>query len=161
MHLLLRSRRAGYSCPGERIDLPPFLLVGASTGGLVALLYAERRPDRVIGFLNVEGNLAPEDCMFSRLVVPHDYARFSREVFPAIKNSFAAKRGRGFAKHSEVLNRASPRAYFDFSFQTVEYSDRGRLIDRSLALPTPIHFVYGSENRGLSYLNRFVPHAAR
>jgi pimeloyl-ACP methyl ester carboxylesterase len=56
-----------------RLQLPKFLLVGASMGGLVGLLYAERRPDQLVGFVCVEGNLAPEDCMFSRLVVPHTY----------------------------------------------------------------------------------------
>ena len=138
----------------NRIDPPRFLMVGASLGGLVALLYAERHPNRLVGFLNVEGNLAPEDCMFSRLVVPYDYAGFERAVFPAIKRSLAAKAGRGFAKHLEVLSRADPRAYFDYSFQTVEYSDQEKLLDRFLALPMPLHFVYGSRNSGLTYLPR-------
>jgi pimeloyl-ACP methyl ester carboxylesterase len=138
----------------DAIDLHRFLLVGASMGGLVALLYAERHPERLVGFLNVEGNLAPEDCMFSRLVVPHSYEEFSRVVLPEIKRSLATKPGRGFSKHLEVLNRADPHAYFDYSFQTVEYSDHGGLLQRLLSLPVPVHFVYGSENRGLSYLPR-------
>ncbi|HEV8200488.1 MAG TPA: alpha/beta hydrolase [Candidatus Polarisedimenticolia bacterium] len=136
------------------IDPPPFLIVGASLGGLVSLLYAERHPDRLVGFLNVEGNLAPEDCMFSRLVVPHPYEEFTRTVLPEIKRSVAARTGRGFAKHLEVLDRADPRAYYDYSFQTVEYSDNGRLLERFLSLPVPVHFVYGSVNRGLTYLPR-------
>jgi pimeloyl-ACP methyl ester carboxylesterase len=57
------------------------LLVGASMGGLVGLLYAERRSDQLVGFVNVEGNLAPEDCMFSRLVVPHTYEDFEGVIF--------------------------------------------------------------------------------
>jgi pimeloyl-ACP methyl ester carboxylesterase len=138
----------------DAIDPPRFLIVGASLGGLVALLYAERHSDRLVGFLNVEGNLAPEDCMYSRRVVPHTYEEFSRTVLPDIKRSVAAKSGRGFAKHLEVLNRADPRAYYDYSFQTVEYSDNGRLLDRFLSLPVPVHFVYGSANRGLTYLPR-------
>ena len=136
----------------EALDPPSFMVVGASLGGLVALLYAERKPTRLMGFLNVEGNLAPEDCMFSRLVVPHSYETFERDVFPQIKRDVAAKPGRGFARHLSVLNRANPRAYYDFSFQTVQYSDHGELITRFLALPIPIHFVYGSSNRSLSYL---------
>ena len=136
----------------EALDPPSFLLVGASLGGLVALLYAERKPTRLVGFLNVEGNLTPEDCMFSRLVVPHSYKTFERDVFPQIKRDVAAKRGRGFAKHLSVLNRANPRAYYDFSFQTVHYSDHGELITRFFELPVPIHFVYAASNRALSYL---------
>jgi pimeloyl-ACP methyl ester carboxylesterase len=138
----------------EALDLRPHLLVGASMGGLVALLCAERHPERLGGFLNVEGNLAPEDCMFSRLVAGRTFDEFSRQVFPQIKRDLQAREGRGFAKHLEVLGTAHPRAYYDFSAQIVSYSDEGRLLDRFLALPTRCHFVYGSKNRHLSYLPR-------
>jgi pimeloyl-ACP methyl ester carboxylesterase len=43
----------------EELWLSRFLLVGGSMGGLVALLYAEQNPDKIAGFVNVEGNLAP------------------------------------------------------------------------------------------------------
>ena len=46
-----------------------------------------------------------------------------------------------------------PRAYYDYSFQTVTYSDHGGLLERFFALPCPrLHFVHGSLNAGLSYL---------
>lgn len=138
----------------RRLALEDYLLVGASMGGLVALLLAERHPERPVGFLNVEGNLAPEDCLFSRQVVPHTFDEFERNVFPRIIKDLGAKEGRGFAEHLKVLALANPRAYYDFSFQTVEYSDKGRLLDRFLGLSIPCHFVYGSRNRGLSYLPR-------
>ncbi len=47
-----------------------FLLVGGSMGGLVALLYAERNPNKIAGVVKVEGNLAPKGCMFSRSGTP-------------------------------------------------------------------------------------------
>lgn len=136
----------------QHLRLPRFLLVGASMGGLIALLYAERRPEQLTGFVNVEGNLAPEDCMFSRLVIPHGFLHFQAAVLPAIKAALAAREGRGFAKHLEVLKGADPQAYYDYSFQTVEYSDHGHLLERFLELPLRRHFIYGSVNRSLSYL---------
>jgi pimeloyl-ACP methyl ester carboxylesterase len=111
-----------------QLGLNRFLLVGGSMGGLVALLYAERNPNKIAGFVNVEGNLAPEDCMFSRLVVPHAYAHFEGVVFPQIKKALSAKAGRGIAQHLRVLEKANPRAYYDYAFQTVEYSDGGNLL---------------------------------
>jgi pimeloyl-ACP methyl ester carboxylesterase len=138
----------------DNLALGPFLLVGGSLGGLVGLLYAERNPNKIAGFVNVEGNLAPEDCLFSRNVIPHPYAHFERVIFPQIKKALAARRGRGFAQHLNVLANASPRAYYDFAFQTVEYSDNGNLLQRFLGLPRPKCFLYGSENRHLSYLSR-------
>ena len=136
------------------VGLSRFLIVGASMGGLTSLLYAERHPERLLGFVNVEGNLAPEDCMFSRLVVPHDREHFERVVFPEIKATLGRRPGRGFREHLRVLAQADPRAFYDYSFQLVEDSDHGKLLDRFVALPTPRHFVYGSANRGLSYLPR-------
>jgi pimeloyl-ACP methyl ester carboxylesterase len=152
----------------NNLQLSPFLLVGGSLGGLVGLLYAERNPKRISGFVNVEGNLAPEDCMFSRNVIPHPYSHFEKTIFPQIKKAISARRGRGFAQHLAVLAKADPRAYYDFAFQTVEYSDKGNLLHRFLNLPVPICFLYGSENRHLSYLARIresrctvmeIPHA--
>ena len=136
------------------LGLDSVLLVGGSLGGLVALLFAERNLDKITGFINVEGNLAPEDCMFSRNVIPHSYPHFEQVIFPQIKKAISARRGRGFAQHLGVLARANPRAYYDYAFQTVEYSDKGNLLQRFLSLPIPKCFLYGSENRHLSYLQR-------
>ena len=134
------------------LQLPKFLLVGASMGGLVGLLYAERRSDQIVGFVNVEGNLAPEDCMFSRLVVPHPYEHFCDSILPRIKASLRAADETGATEHLKVLETADPRAYYDYSFQTVDYSDNAQLLNRFMSLPVAQHFVYGSRNRQLSYL---------
>ena len=136
----------------DAIELDRFLLVGGSMGGLIGLLFAEHNPDKVKGFVNVEGNLTPEDCLFSRHVVGNSFEHFEQNVFPKIKQAVAARRGRGFAGHLAVVQRANPRAYYDNSFQLVEYSDDGNLLERFLALPMEKYFVYGDENRHLKYL---------
>jgi pimeloyl-ACP methyl ester carboxylesterase len=138
------------------LRLDRFLLVGGSMGGLVALLYAERNPNKVVGFVNVEGNLAPEDCIFSRNVISHSYSDFEKVAFPQIKRTLSAQTGRGFAQHLRVLERANPRAYYDYAFQIVEYSHHGNLLERFLNLHVPRCFLYGSENRHLSYLERIL-----
>jgi pimeloyl-ACP methyl ester carboxylesterase len=138
------------------LELSRFLLVGGSMGGLVALLYAERNPVKIQGFVNVEGNLASEDCMFSRLVISHSYVHFEKVVFPQIKKALSAKPGRGVTQHLRALVKANPHAYYDYAFQTVEYSDHGNLLDRFLSLSFPKCFLYGSENRHLSYLPQLL-----
>ena len=104
--------------------------------------------------MNVEGNLAPEDCLFSSLVTPHTYSHFVADVLPRIKTDLRARPGTGFRNHLAVLEEADPQAYYDYSFQLVEDSANGNLIDRFLALPLPRYFVYGAANRHLSYLPR-------
>ena len=135
------------------LPLDDFVIVGHSMGGLVALLLCELCPTAVRGFVNIEGNLAPEDCMFSRKAIAVDFASFETTLFPEMKRGFASTPGAGFARYLATLERgASTRAYYDYAFQMVAYSDRGNLLDRFLALNIPTLFVYGSKNEHLSYL---------
>lgn len=52
-----------------------FHLVGHSMGGLTALMLAHEEPERVLSFVDIEGNVAPEDCFLSRKVITHPAAR--------------------------------------------------------------------------------------
>ena len=54
-----------------RIGFERFHLVGRSMGGLTALMHAHRQPDRVLSFVDIEGNLASEDCFLSRQIFDH------------------------------------------------------------------------------------------
>jgi pimeloyl-ACP methyl ester carboxylesterase len=48
----------------------PYFVAGASMGGLISLLQLRRYGvGRIQGMINLEGNLCPEDCTFSRRVV--------------------------------------------------------------------------------------------
>lgn len=134
------------------LKIDQFVNIGHSMGGLIALLYAERHGEHVKGFVNVEGNLASEDCFFSREVVQHSYSYFTTTLFTTLKQELAHSSNKGFQNYAEDLNSASGRAFFDCCPSLVEYSDHGNLIRRFIALRMPKLFVYGSENRGLSYL---------
>ena len=46
-----------------------FHLIGHSMGGLTALILGDEHPGRVSSFINIEGNVSPEDCFLSRQVV--------------------------------------------------------------------------------------------
>ncbi|RAL09345.1 alpha/beta fold hydrolase [Aspergillus homomorphus CBS 101889] len=46
-------------------------LIGHSMGGLTALILADKYPDRIISFVDIKGNLAPEDCFLSRQIFTH------------------------------------------------------------------------------------------
>jgi len=134
------------------LKIDDFVIIGHSMGGLVALLHAERYGEQVKGFVNVEGNLAPEDCFFSREVAQHSFDYFTTTTLPELKRRLTHSPNRGFQNYAEGLNSASEKAFFDVCPSLVQYSDHGNLIRRFIGLRTPKLFVYGSENRGLSYL---------
>ncbi|HUU98354.1 MAG TPA: alpha/beta hydrolase [Phycisphaerae bacterium] len=64
--------------PAERV-----WLLGHSMGGAVAVLAAERRPERLCGLINVEGNFTEKDAFWSRKIVekqPHEWAEEYRQM---------------------------------------------------------------------------------
>lgn len=132
----------------------PAFVVAASMGGLVALLLIRRYGSaNVRGLINIEGNLAPEDCMFSRRVASHTFHELSDTVFREIQSELRTSRypGDHIIAHNMALN-TDVRAYYQYSFETVNESDSGGLLDEFINLPVPRMFIYGEANRTLSYL---------
>ena len=71
----------------------PVFLVVASMGGLIGLLMIRKYGSAGIeGLVNIEGNLAPEDCMFSRRVTSHTFDEFSKSVFRQIQSELRASK---------------------------------------------------------------------
>jgi pimeloyl-ACP methyl ester carboxylesterase len=129
-------------------------VAGASMGGLITLLLIRRSGLKGIrGFINIEGNLAPEDCMFSRRVANHSFDELSKTLFAQIRMELRSSRypGDHMIAYNMALN-TDVRAYYTYSFETVRESDSGRLLDEFPNLPVPKLFLYGEANRALSYL---------
>jgi pimeloyl-ACP methyl ester carboxylesterase len=131
----------------------PYFLAGASMGGLITLLQLRRHgTGRIEGYINFEGNLSPEDCMFSRRVVSHDLDSFEpvfRRMMGELRASCYA--GDHIIAHNMALN-VDIRGYHAYSFETVAESDSGRLLGEFIGLSIPRLFLYGDANKGLSYL---------
>lgn len=60
--------------PAERV-----WLLGHSMGGAVAVLAADRRPERVCGLISVEGNLTEQDCFWSRRIAAKTPAQWAAD----------------------------------------------------------------------------------
>ena len=138
----------------SRLNLGDFAVIGHSMGGLVALLYAEEHGEQVKGFINVEGNLASEDCFFSRKVANYGSTGFTKEVLKNYQQKLAQSDNKGSREFAKALQSASEKALFYYASPLVDYSDNGNLIPRFTGLEIPKLFVYGSENRWLSYIPR-------
>lgn len=129
-----------------------FHLVGHSMGGLTALLLAHELPDRVLSFIDIEGNVAPEDCFLSRQIVD-----FPADDPQAFFNEFIDRTWHS-SHYSSPLYAASLRhkvraqAVSGIFTSMVHLSDHGVLMDKFLSLPFPRMFMYGEQNNTLSYL---------
>jgi pimeloyl-ACP methyl ester carboxylesterase len=142
----------------EQLNITDFIFVGSSMGGLTSLLYLRGKGSKnVKAFINIEGNLMPEDCMFSSKVVVHDFITFSKEVFPRTIREMKSVGNAGYHIIANNLElNTNVRSYYDYSFQTVAYSGTGELLEQYLLLDLPKLFIYGEENKHLSYLPEMV-----
>jgi pimeloyl-ACP methyl ester carboxylesterase len=138
----------------QRAGIRRFHLIGHSMGGLTALMLAHQDPDRVLSFINIEGNIAPEDCFLSRQVLTHpsddaesffdDFIERTRRS-PFYSNALYAV---------SLRHKVRPDAVRGIFESMVRLSDHGDLMSKFLALPCPRMFMYGEQNSSLSYLSK-------
>ena len=145
----------------QSIKFERFHLVGHSMGGVTALMLAHAYPDCVLSFVDIEGNIAPEDCFLSRQIL--DYPWEDAEGF---FDDFI-ERTRHAPAHASALYSASLRhkvraAAVPGIFRSmVDLSDNGNLMEKFLGLRCPKMFMYGEQNASLSYLSHIQSHGVR
>jgi len=136
----------------EQPRIGRFHLAGHSMGGLTALLLAHQEPARVLSFIDIEGNVAPEDCFLSRQVITHP-SDDAESFFGGF-----IERARSSPHYSSALYAANlrykvrPGAVRGIFESMVHLSDHGDLMSKFLSLRCPRMFMYGEQNSSLSYL---------
>jgi pimeloyl-ACP methyl ester carboxylesterase len=136
----------------RELDIERFHLAGHSMGGLTALLLASQEPSRVLSFIDIEGNVAPEDCFLSRQVITHssdDHERFLDDFIERTRRSPAFSAALYAASLRHKVRPGAVRGIFE---SMVELSDHGDLMTKFLSLPCPRMSMYGEQNASLSYL---------
>lgn len=136
----------------ETVKFDRFHLVGHSMGGLAALMLAHAYPERVVSFIDIKGNLAPEDCFLSRQILDYPVADAERFFDDFIERTHAAPAFSSAlyaASLRQKVRAGAVRAIFE---SMVDLSDNGDLLSKFLGLPCPKMFMYGEEYKTLSYL---------
>jgi pimeloyl-ACP methyl ester carboxylesterase len=133
-----------------------FHLVGHSMGGLTALMLAHQEPARVASFTDIEGNLAPEDCFLSRQIFLHPLEDPEQFLEDFIARNWSAPYYSSPLYATSVRYKVRAAAVRGIFESMVQLSDNGALMEKFLALPCPRMFMYGEQNRSLTYL----PHLA-
>jgi pimeloyl-ACP methyl ester carboxylesterase len=138
----------------DQLGLSDFILCGTSMGGLTTLLYLKSKgQNKVKAYINIEGNLLPEDCMFSSKVITYDADTFIDQIFQKTISDMKANGNTGYHIIANNLQlNTNPRSYYHYSFQTVAYSATGELLKQFISLNIPKIFIYGQANASLSYL---------
>lgn len=140
----------------DHYGIDRFHLAGHSMGGLTALMLAHDLGDRVVSFTDIEGNVAPEDCFLSRQILTHPAA-----TPDAFLEAFAARAwAMPYYAHplyaSTVRHKVRAGAVAPIFTSMVDLSDNRPLLSMFADLPAPKMFVYGEQNRTLSYLRELM-----
>lgn len=136
----------------DQLGFQRFHLVGHSMGGLTALMLAHAHPERVLSFVDIEGNIAPEDCFLSRQAIDYpdgDDEQFFADFVARTHQSPAWASALYAASLKHKVRAAAVRPIFT---SMVDYSDHGDLMAKFLNLPFPKMFMFGEQNNTLSYL---------
>ena len=138
----------------QHAGIQRFHLVGHSMGGLTALLLAHQNPGRVLSFIDIEGNLAPEDCFLSRQVLTHPSPDAGSFLGDVIERSRRAPFYASALFAASLRHKVRPAAVRGIFESMIDLSDHGDLMAKFLSLPCPRMFMYGKQNSSLSYLTK-------
>jgi len=131
----------------DRLGVRRVHLVAHSMGGAPALLLARRLGDRLVTFVDIEGNLVAEDCsMISRRTARASFERFQRVGLPALRTAARESTEPAMRPFSSWLALADPWAFWRSSISLVRWSDSGELLRTLLELPVPAAYVYGERS---------------
>jgi len=136
------------------LDIGSFHLSGHSMGGLTALMLAQAVPDKVLSFFDIEGNVAPEDCFLSRQIIDYP-AETAQDFFDGFKGRVRQRSEFSSALYVAALDcKVRPTSVAPIFRSMVDLSDNTDLMAIMAGLRCPRAFVYGAQNRHLSYLNQ-------
>ncbi|HEY0994113.1 MAG TPA: alpha/beta hydrolase [Kofleriaceae bacterium] len=118
-------------------------LIGASMGGVLATLVAERVAVRAV--VDVEGNLSRGDCNFSGKAAEYSLADFVAFGFAAMRAEVydGGRTDTALRRYHAAMCAASPRAFHHHARQLVAISEREQLAARLAALRAPALYVVG------------------
>jgi pimeloyl-ACP methyl ester carboxylesterase len=135
----------------QKQKIQKIILVGHSMGGRIALLYAKKYPQNIEGFASVEGNMHPENCIFSEKVYQNSFEDFSQKIFPNLIENCQKSKNKGFQYYAKVLQKYSSLSAFYYVCPSLVEGAKKSLIEDFLNLECPKIFIHGSENH-FSYL---------
>lgn len=121
-------------------------LVGHSMGGVVGTMLAERAPERIRAFLNVEGNVSPGDCVYSRHADGVDLDAWLDGAFDRLVAD-VHRRGvddLAHAGYAASLRFCDPRTFHRNGRELVALSRAEGMAVRQAALPLPHRYLLGS-----------------
>ena len=127
--------------------LEQFFLVGHSIGGMVGTMLLKEFREKLLGFVNMEGNFVLVDCGASLPASEASFEEFSTKLYPQLKKSLETSQEPSARLRRQWLDSTADYAFYGASKSIVEWSRSEQLIPMYLESPARRLFVYGEQNR--------------
>jgi pimeloyl-ACP methyl ester carboxylesterase len=133
----------------DHLGIKTFHLCGHSMGGLVAMNVAALQPQRMLSFIDLEGNLTIEDCSFTGKVAEKTFEEFARTERSKLEKEFkeAGIHDPAMSEYADTFCMASTGALYKSACHTVEDSSTP-LIEKLVQIKNAC-YIYGEKNRGI------------
>lgn len=138
----------------DSLEIGWVALVGHSMGGVIGTHLARLLGPRVAGFINIEGNLSPEDCVFSGRVaaipledwLDQGHATFLRGLRDLVceEPSAEVERSEVLGSYAASIQMADPRVFHKNSGDLVAISSLETLASTLATFDFPTLYVHGA-----------------
>ncbi|HNW28119.1 MAG TPA: alpha/beta hydrolase [Spirochaetota bacterium] len=129
-------------------------VIGHSMGGAVGLILAEKIPERLASFINVEGNLVGRDCTVSRKKASVSFEDFKKRQLPGMILATAMSAEPGRRLWSVLLNKAEKEGLYYSSRSLVAWSDSEVLLEKFRNIRCKKIYIHGDINSSMPVLRQ-------
>lgn len=130
----------------EHMHVKNLFLIGHSMGGMIGTMLLKNLDERLLGFINMEGNFVLQDCGESLPVSQLSFKDFSVSYYPKLKASLVSSEEPSAAFRNESLNLTPDYAFHRTSQSIVEWSRNEELIPLFVESKAKKLYMYGAKN---------------
>lgn len=141
----------------DKFEHPKIHIVAHSMGGAVGLLLVESLKDRLISFINIEGNLVGEDCrLVSKRAIGFSLEDFRNTMFHKMKSSCKASEDFSAKLWGEMLENTDPLGFYKSAQSLVKWSESNDLLRMFNNLELKKAYIYGDKNSQMDAIKQLV-----
>lgn len=130
----------------EKLNIKSFHLIGHSLGGMVGTLLLKTLQEKVLSFINLEGNLKLEDCGTSIKIASKSFEYFKQKGFSSIKASLRNMDTPNASLRYKWVQMIPDYSFYKTSKSIVEWSKSNKLFEIFTKSKNKKIFIFGDKN---------------
>ncbi len=130
----------------DQLNAEKLHIIGHSLGGMVGTLLLEQLGERVVSFINLEGNLIAKDCGASADVAMQSFEDFQQSGFAELKSTLKQSNEVGALQRLAWVEQIPGYAFYKTSVSIVQISKSEKLLNLFLTAPQKKLYIYGDKN---------------